>query len=95
MVGKPLRGHKNYVYCVTYSPDGQKIVSGSQDGTVHVWNADNGTPIGKPLTGHRRVVHSVVFSPNGKFVISGSWDETVRIWNSQTGEVAVLARCLP
>jgi len=35
-------GHTDYVYSVAWSSDGKYIASGSQDGTAHVWNADNG-----------------------------------------------------
>ena len=38
----PSRGHSDRVTCVAFSPDGKRIVSGSQDETVKVWDADKG-----------------------------------------------------
>ena len=35
----PLKGHKGWVDCVAFSPDGKKIVSGSYDFTLKVWDA--------------------------------------------------------
>ena len=37
---------------MAFSPDGKRIVSGSGDNTVRVWDADTGQPLGEPLTGH-------------------------------------------
>ena len=40
------------VFSVAFSPDGKRIVSGSDDNTVRLWDADTGQPIGQPMTGH-------------------------------------------
>ena len=37
---------------MAFSPDGTRIVSGSDDKTVRVWDAATGQPVGQPLTGH-------------------------------------------
>ncbi|KAG2122742.1 hypothetical protein DEU56DRAFT_745822 [Suillus clintonianus] len=39
-LGSPLRGHTGYVYSVAISPDSKKIVSGSSDRTIRVWDLD-------------------------------------------------------
>ena len=46
------------VYGVAVSPDGKRIVSGSADKTLRLWDADTGQPIGAPLTGHTDEVYS-------------------------------------
>ncbi len=38
-VGQPLIGHHDTVWSVAFSPDGQRIASGSADNTVRVWPA--------------------------------------------------------
>jgi WD40 repeat protein len=40
MIGEPLTGHDMTVRTVAFSNDGKKIVSGSDDGTLRVWDAD-------------------------------------------------------
>ena len=71
---------------VAFSPDGQRIVSGSDDETVRLWDADTGQPIGAPLTGHTGAVASVAFSPDGQRIVSGSFGKTVRLWDADTGQ---------
>ncbi|KAF9066516.1 WD40-repeat-containing domain protein, partial [Rhodocollybia butyracea] len=82
--GNPLQGHTDYVYSVAFSPDGKKIVSGSNDSSVKIWTAKTRKAEGNPLQGHTSGVTSVAFSPDGKQIVSGSYDNSVRIWNVET-----------
>src|SRR5262245_59681118 len=47
---------------IAFSPDGTRIVSGLDDCTVRIWDADNGKQIGDALTGHDDGVTFVAFS---------------------------------
>ena len=80
-----FEGHKDNVNCVAFSPDGKYIVSGSDDGTVRLWNIETGVVACKPFEGHKYWVHSVAFSPDGKHIASGSMD-MIRLWNVETGK---------
>jgi WD40 repeat protein len=73
-------GHKADVTSVAFSRDGGRLVSGSDDRTVRIWDAETGKPMGEPFQGHTGWVLFVAFSPDGKRVVSGSADQTVRIW---------------
>ncbi|KAF5362588.1 hypothetical protein D9757_013311 [Collybiopsis confluens] len=72
------------VKTVAFSTDGTKIVSGSVDKTVRMWDAMTGAPLGSSLQGHEDCVKSVAFSPNGNKIVSGSVDKTLRIWDANT-----------
>ena len=80
------------VYSVAFSQDGSRVVSGSDDKTVRIWNAMTGEMEAK-LEGHTGAVTSVAFSQDSSRVVSGSHDETVRIWNAMTGEMEAKLEC--
>jgi hypothetical protein len=63
----------------------RQIISGSDDCTVRVWNADTGQ-LQHTLKGHTSSIHSVAFSPDGLKIISSSDDCTARVWDAITGE---------
>ncbi|KAF8712129.1 hypothetical protein AX14_013128 [Amanita brunnescens Koide BX004] len=76
-----LQGHDHRVNSVAFSLDGSKIVSGSSDKTIRVWDASTGLP---PIHGGDWI-SSVAFSPDGSKIISGSGDRTIRVWDASTG----------
>lgn len=81
-----MEGHTSYVWCVAFSPDGKRIVSGSDDLTVRIWDAETGLQVGKDLDGHTDTVLCVAFSPDGKLLASSSDDKTIRLWDAATGD---------
>ena len=70
---------------IAYSPNGRCIISGANDKTIRIWDAETGVPIGYPLDGHTGDVNSVAYSADGQRIISGSDDRTIRIWDAETG----------
>ncbi len=80
------RGHKDWVDSVCITND-RKIVSGSYDKTIRVWDIQ-----GKEVAicrGHEERVISVCVANNGN-IVSGSFDKTIRVWDMRGKE---LARC--
>ncbi|CUA68964.1 putative WD repeat-containing protein all2124 [Nostoc sp, PCC 7120] [Rhizoctonia solani] len=90
----PLKGHTSQVTSLDFSPDDTRIVSGSWDQTISIWNTETGSNILGPLDGHSDWVRSVQYSPNGTHIASGSDDQTIRIWDALDG-TTVLKIVLP
>ena len=72
------------IMAVGFSSDGTRIVSGSDDNSVRVWDASTGVEL-KELKGHTYPVNSVGFSSDGTRIVSGSDDRSVRVWDASTG----------
>jgi len=74
------RDHQGGVQTVDWSPDGRRLVTGSMDGTLKLWDAASGRPI---LTlRHDGRVAGVAFTPDGsRIVSSGDGATAIRIWH--------------
>lgn len=85
-------GHDGPIRAVAFSADNTRLITGSEDKTVRLWNLANATvsgPVSGParLEGHAAAVVAVAFSPDGKQVLSGTADNAVRLWNPEDGSV--------
>ncbi|MCB0005360.1 MAG: hypothetical protein KDE04_02875, partial [Anaerolineales bacterium] len=68
------------------SPDGQSLLTGSDDGLVTVWDLASGQIKGQ-FAGHRDAVIAVAFSPDGRQILSGSRDDSAILWDLVTGRI--------
>ncbi len=79
----PLQ-HEQSVTHVTFSPDGEWLVTASLDGTARLWDARSGKSLGDPLQHEQSVTH-VAFSPDGERLATASLDGTARLWDARSG----------
>ena len=90
--GSPFR-HADRVTGISYSPDGRRLATSSRDGTVKLWDLDNGRELrtyrwhqqGEDDAGNVLKVPNVAFSPDGKTVAS-SGGKLIHVWDAATGE---------
>jgi predicted NACHT family NTPase len=90
-----LKGHREIIYSVAFSPDGKTLASGAGDNTVRLWEVATGqlraVLPGRGERGGR--VYAVAFTPDGGTLAAGCLDGTVLLWDLRTRtEKAVLAR---
>ncbi|GMU84627.1 MAG: hypothetical protein AMXMBFR47_44960 [Planctomycetota bacterium] len=91
--GLTLIGHGRDVSSAAFSPDGRRIVTGSEDGTAKVWDAATGQEL-LTLAGHAGLVLSVAYSPDGTRIVTGGgpWGQgenpgDVKVWDAATGRL--------
>jgi WD40 repeat protein len=66
-----------------WSPDGRRILTASDDGTVRIWDAQNGRQLQGSIK--HEDLSAVQYSPDGRQIATGGRDEYVRAWNAENG----------
>lgn len=86
IIALPPKMQHDDVSCVAISKDGRRVVSGSSDGIIRIW--DIGDTEGSVLTinGHTGKVGCLAFSGDERRIISGSSYEGFRVWDAETGQ---------
>lgn len=77
-----LKAHTRGVTSVAFSPtDPQKVVSGSYDSCVSLWNLDDDTQT--IIKGHGSYILSVLWSKDGTQVVSASSNGSIKVWSTE------------
>ena len=79
-----LRGHTDLVNTVSFSPDGQLLVSAGRDHDVIVWDVASGEIVHRFSEAHSGSVADARFSPDGRWIVTAG-PRSARLWNVTDG----------
>jgi WD40 repeat protein len=71
--------------CICFTPDGQTLAAGREDGTVTVWSVTTDLEL-LSIRAHARGVTAIAFSPDGKEIASSGDDMKAKFWDARTGK---------
>lgn len=64
----------------------EKLVSGSDDFTLFLWEPEESKKALARMTGHQALINEVLFSPDGRMIASASFDKSIKLWDGNTGK---------
>jgi WD40 repeat protein len=75
--------------CGAFSPGGEWIALGTEQGYVQLWSVEQGKAPSRWLvfSFHQDQVNGLAWSPDGRYLLSGSRDQHVALWDAVTGEM--------
>lgn len=85
LVGKTENAHANSVFTLAYDAQSHRLVSGSRDAQIKVWDS-KGQSI-KSIAAHMYTVNSLCFNSDGSLLFSGSRDKTIKVWDGHSFEL--------
>ncbi len=71
---------KSLATASAFSPEGQILATGHDDGSILLWDAATGQ-MKRALAGHSAPIRSLKFTPDGKTLVSSGNDGVIRLWN--------------
>ncbi|MBP0017180.1 MAG: WD40 repeat domain-containing protein [Cyanobacteria bacterium SBLK] len=86
---RSLYGHQLDITAIAIDPRGKMLATGSEDGSIRLWQIATGKTMGTFSThlifgSHTRAVSHLTFSTDGNTLISTSQDATIKLWDLQT-----------
>jgi WD40 repeat protein len=82
-----MQGNTKSVQASAFFKDGRRMVTGSMDGTLQIWDLQNGTSMEGLFEGHKDGVQSVAISPDERRIVSGGRDNTIIIWDVESKQM--------
>jgi WD40 repeat protein/tRNA A-37 threonylcarbamoyl transferase component Bud32 len=70
------------VWGLAFSPDGSRLVTGSEDHVLRIWDVQTAVEVQQLRSPEERIL---AFAPDGRVLVTAGKDRTIRIWDVETG----------
>src|SRR6266852_4546482 len=85
VLDRTLKGHTGWVTTVAFTPDGQRLASGSWDRTLRFWRVTTGEQLGT-VSGKMKELQSLAFSRDGHWLATENSSDTATLRDPATGQ---------
>ena len=86
-IKQTLIGHTNSVFALSYSLDGNFLISSGRDAMIKVWDVKNDYQLLLEIPAHTLQVKCIAYNPSGSLFASSSMDKTIKIWDADNFEL--------
>jgi WD40 repeat protein len=88
-----LKGHASAVSAVAISPDGKRVVTGSYDRTVRIWDIKTAQEL-ISFRNHNSWIclDSIAFSADGRLLMTAGMDRVAKLWAAATAQEVEASR---
>jgi WD40 repeat protein len=80
----PVFDKAGWVWRLTFTPDGQRVLVVGGDSSARMWNVADGRPVGQAMK-HAADVRLALLSPDAEVVLTCGFDKTARLWSARDG----------
>jgi WD40 repeat protein len=77
------QAHSNSVFTVRYMPESTRLISGSRDARLKVWDASKEYQQLEEIVAHLYAINHIDFSPDGKHFVTCSMDKSIKVWDTE------------
>ncbi|KAG0709869.1 WD40-repeat-containing domain protein [Suillus ampliporus] len=82
---RQFKDHEGAIITVAVFPDGRRMVTGSFDKTLRLWDLKTGVML-KKMEGHRNMLRILAVSRDGQTIASGDYNGRLIAWHGESGE---------
>ncbi|WP_341227082.1 WD40 repeat domain-containing protein [uncultured Arcticibacterium sp.] len=81
---KQINAHRNSVFAVKYSADYQRLLSGSRDAHLKIWNINDNYKLEEQMVAHMFTINHIAVNPPGTLIATCSMDKSIKLWDAHT-----------
>jgi len=71
------------VFTLSYTRDGNFLLSGARDARLKLWDAESGYMLAEEVAAHLYAINHLAFSPDGTYFATASMDKSIKVWDAR------------